>query len=306
MGVIHQWVLDMRTRERLEETVEAMWIVISQSLAVKECDMVSPSAGIVDVAAATAYARGKSFETRFSFRVYEPIAVTLTSTTTHPWCLPPFFREPVTASRQNVSEQQAQRSVAHTPNDEFMFERSLGPDTVEPTLVFRGSTLSPEDFPLKTGQFLSTLPLLSSINLEINEIGDVLLRRGDLPAYPNPAYSDPGEVLLAHRTTGSIGGEANGGLGCTVESWWLRNVRGAEDVPVNLSVKNGRWRVGRGRLCTMGRSPRPAGSWRAFLPRFIPGNARGKALRAASLQLLPSGNVVVASGDEVFWDSYRP
>lgn len=194
-----------------------------------------------------------------------------------------------------------QRNVALNPNDELIYEQALGPDTMGPIPAFRGSRLSPKDFPLKTGQFLSTLPILSSTNLEITEIGDILLRPGDLPA-----YSPPGELNWVHRSMGSIGGKANGGLGCVVESWWTSNVRQADEIPVNLSVKNGRWRIGRGRLCTMGRSPRPAGSWRVFLPGFLPGNARGKALRAASLQLLPGGNVVVASGDDVFWDSRRP
>lgn len=126
----------------------------------------------------------------------------------------------------------------------------------------------------------------------------MLLRLGD-----NPDESDDGDMVWAHRSTGSIGGTVNGGLGCVVESWWRNHVLGVGDIPVNLSVKNGRWRVGRGRLCTMGKSPKPAGSWRVMLPDFVPGNDRGKALRAASLKLVEDGGLVVASGHEVFWES---
>eukprot|EP00752_Nemacystus_decipiens_P005979 g5400.t1 len=198
----------------------------------------------------------------------------------------------------------AQRMIARTPNDKFVFERTLGPDTIQPIPAFRGDTLSPQDAPLKTGQYLSTLPALSSVNVEITEVGDIILRRGDLPAYPSPTGSDPEDgVLWAHRATGSVGGRANGGVGCVLESLWRRFIIGVDDVPVNLSVKHGRWRVGRGTFCTMGASSTPAGRWRVYLPHWTPGNAWGKALRAASLQLLPNGNLVVAAGAMVFWKS---
>eukprot|EP00752_Nemacystus_decipiens_P015192 g13527.t1 len=198
----------------------------------------------------------------------------------------------------------AQRMIVRTPNDKFLFERTLGPDTIQPIPAFRGDTLSPQDAPLKTGQFLSTLPALSSVNVEVTEVGDVILRRGDLPAYPSPVESDPEDgVLWAHRATGSVGGRANGGLGCVLESLWRRFIVGVDDVPVNLSVKDGRWRIGRGTFCTMGASSTPAGRWRVYLPHWTPGNAWGKALRAASLQLLPNGNLVVAAGSRVFWES---
>lgn len=114
---------------------------------------------------------------------------------------------------------------------------------------------------------MSTPPLVSSINLEITKIGDVILRRGDLPA-----YSDQGPPLWAHRATGtSDGGKADGGIGCKVESWWMHNVMEDEDIPVEMSVDRGRWRVGRGRFCTMGQSPKPDGFWKGKLP----GSARG-------------------------------
>lgn len=196
-------------------------------------------------------------------------------------------------------------NIARTPQAKHPNNLAFG-DGTEPIPAFCGSILSPMDRPMTAGQFLSTLPILASTNLAITEVGDVLLRRGDLPAYSEPdlpVHAAPEGPLWAHRATGSIGGKANGGLGCVVESWWSKAVRGkADDTPVHLSVKNGRWRIGRGRLCTMGKSPKPTGSWRTKLPW----DARGKAIKDASLQLLDSGNLVVASGDDIFWDSSSP
>ncbi|CAM9287371.1 unnamed protein product, partial [Pylaiella littoralis] len=90
--------------------------------------------------------------------------------------------------------------------------------------------------------------------LEVTPVGDVVLRRGDLPA--DSSADEP--VLWAHRAVKSFDGKANGGLSCVVESWWERNVNGNRDgIPLHLTVSNGRWRVGRGRFCTVGQSPRP-------------------------------------------------
>lgn len=172
-------------------------------------------------------------------------------------------------------------------------------DTIETEMAkipgFVGRNLSPQDAPMTTAEFMS----FKATNLAISEVGDVSLRRGDLPPY---GYSDPEPPIWAHRATGSTGDHADGGVWCVVESFVRRKVLRFDDVPVNLVVRNGRWRVGRGWLCMMGRSPRPEGGWKVYLPW----SARGKALRAASLQVLESGNAVVASGDEVFWDSSSP
>ncbi|CAM9929813.1 unnamed protein product, partial [Scytosiphon promiscuus] len=103
----------------------------------------------------------------------------------------------------------------------------------------------------------------------------------------------------AHRATGSSGGDPNGGLGCALQSFWeTLGSSSREDVPVHLTVKNGRWRVGRSALCTLGQSPKPAGSWR----RHLPWDARGQAIKAASLELR-DGTLVVASGEDIFWSS---
>ncbi|CAN0407501.1 unnamed protein product, partial [Ectocarpus sp. 12 AP-2014] len=135
--------------------------------------------------------------------------------------------------------------------------------------------MSPGDHPLQTGQFLSTAPLVDSTNVEITEIGDVILRAGD-----SPACSGDKSPLWANRATGSTGDKADGGLGCVLESWRRRMVKGTDDdIPVHLYVMNGRWRVGRGRLCTMGQSPKPHGSWRANLPW----DAQGQAIRPLGL-----------------------
>ncbi|CAM9894426.1 unnamed protein product [Ectocarpus fasciculatus] len=185
---------------------------------------------------------------------------------------------------------------ARHPGDALEFSMELGPYTFGPSPAFRGDTLSVDDYPLIPGQFLSTVPLVESSSLEVTEVGDLILRRGDIPAYP----TDP-EPLWAHRVMGSVGDTANGGLGCAVEAWWERVTNGGEDmgVPVHLAVKNGRWRVGRGWLCSMAQSPRPAGGWRVHLPW----DSHGKALKAASLQVRDN-NVVMATEDgEVIWSS---
>lgn len=139
------------------------------------------------------------------------------------------------------------------------------------------------------GQFLSTLPLLDSANVEVTDIGDLVFRKGDLPAFPT---EDP--ALWAHREIGSAWGKANGGPMCAIMT--------RLGVPVKLTVKNGRWRVGRGVLCNMAQSPKPSGSWRVHLPW----NARGQVIKDASLQIKDGQTLVVASGDEVFWSSAPP
>ncbi|CAM9917675.1 unnamed protein product [Ectocarpus sp. 12 AP-2014] len=178
----------------------------------------------------------------------------------------------------------------------FKFSMELGPFTFAPTPAFRGDSISVDDYPLIPGQFLSTAPVVDSANLEVTEVGDLILRQGDLPAYPTDDTP-----LWAHRVTGSVAGTANGGLGCAVESWWERATNGGQDmgVPVHLAVKNGRWRVGRGWMCTLGRSPRPVGGWRVHLPW----DSHGKALKAASLQLR-HGSVVMSTEDgHILWSS---
>lgn len=150
---------------------------------------------------------------------------------------------------------------------------------------------------MTVGQYLSTSRSTTAVNLEVTAIGDILLRRGG-----HPADSDPASPLWAHRATGSFGGKADGGLGCVAESWWMRHVLEEDDNPVELTVKNGQWRVGRGRFCTMGKSPKPIGSWRVLKPF----DARGETLRNASLQVLKDGKVVLASGGDVLWDSSSP
>lgn len=177
-------------------------------------------------------------------------------------------------------------------------DTSSKPHAPDASPAFRGHVLSPEDYPLQTGQFLSTAPLVDSANLEITEIGDVILRAGDIPA-----FSGDEPPLWAYRATGSTGDKADGGLGCVLESWWGRVVKGAnDDIPVHLCVKNGRWRVGRGRLCTMGQSPKPYGSWRANLPW----DAQGRAIKTAGLEFRGSTLVLVTPQGKILWSSASP
>ncbi|CAN0304535.1 unnamed protein product, partial [Scytosiphon promiscuus] len=168
--------------------------------------------------------------------------------------------------------------AANNPWDIYPPQSSLTP---------RGSSLSPSDLPLEVGQFLSTPPpSMDSVTLSIRRNGDVLLGRGDRPT--STSNDDP---IWAHRSTGSSGGDPNGGLGCALQSFWgTLGSSSREDAPVQMRVKNGRWRVGRGALCTLGQSPKPAGSWR----RHLPWDARGQAIKAASLELR-DGTLVVAS-----------
>ncbi|CAM9735229.1 unnamed protein product [Ectocarpus sp. 12 AP-2014] len=185
---------------------------------------------------------------------------------------------------------------ADNPGDSFKFSMELGPFTFAPTPAFRGDSISVDDYPLIPGQFLSTAPVVESANLEVTEVEDLILRQGDIPAFPTDHAP-----LWAHRVTGSVGGTAHGGLGCAIEAWWERVTNGGEDmgVPVHLAVKNGRWRVGRGWMCTLGRSPRVAGGWRVHLPW----DSHGKALKAASLQLR-DGSVVMSTEDgHILWSS---
>ncbi|CAN0270319.1 unnamed protein product, partial [Scytosiphon promiscuus] len=157
--------------------------------------------------------------------------------------------------------------------------------------TFRGRKLFPGQYPLQVGNFLSTFPITPYANLEIRANGDVILGRGAMPF-----LSEDKDPIWVHR---SVGGYANGGLGCVLQSFWNSlGITKWVDLRVNLRVKNGRWRVGRGALCTMGQSPRPAGSWR----RFLPWDARGQAIKKAWLELRDETFVIV-SGEEVLWSS---
>ncbi|CAM9307209.1 unnamed protein product [Ectocarpus sp. 12 AP-2014] len=185
--------------------------------------------------------------------------------------------------------------LAQNLGDSFFTSSNLGPDTPDASRAFRGQSISPGDYPLQTGQFLSTAPLVDSTNVEITEIGDVILRAGDIPA-----FSGGMPPLWANRATGSTGDKADGGGGCVLESWWRRMVKGTDDdIPVHLYVKNGRWRVGRGRLCTTGQSPKPHGSWRANLPW----DAQGRAIKTAALELRDSALALVTPQGEILWSS---
>eukprot|EP00752_Nemacystus_decipiens_P002353 g2223.t1 len=174
---------------------------------------------------------------------------------------------------------------ATSAGDEFSFRYALGKESsLEP--AFRGNTLSPEDDSILVGQFLSTLPSPGSANVEVTDVGDLVFRAGDLPAFP--VDDSP---IWAHRATGSTGDKADGGAVCALMA--------RMGVPVELTVKNGRWRVGRGLWCKMAQSAKPAGSWRIH----VPGNERGKAMKNASLQIRDGPTLVLASGDDVFWSS---
>ncbi|CAN0403708.1 unnamed protein product [Pylaiella littoralis] len=157
--------------------------------------------------------------------------------------------------------------------------------------AFRGGTLSSKDGGLRPGQFLSTMPVVDSTNLEITEVGDVVLRHGD---WPDSSMGEP--PIWAHRATEPISGKAKGGL-----RGWLSSSPGGKRGKVFLAVKNGRWEIRRG-YCVLEQSPKPTGSWRVYLPW----DKRGRAIKAATLQLRDDDTVVVASGDEVFWSSPPP
>ncbi|CAN0274018.1 unnamed protein product [Laminaria digitata] len=134
----------------------------------------------------------------------------------------------------------------------------------------------------------------SPFSLEVTEIGDILISPGHKPDRTQ-------EPLWAHRATGSFGGVANGGLICVLEAFFQRVIMSEEEPQTELSVKNGRWRVGRGRFCTLGQSPAPRGSLR----RFIPWDERGSAIRGASLELYEDGTALIVDSEKrVLWDSY--
>ena len=154
---------------------------------------------------------------------------------------------------------------------------------------FRGWKLGPKDPPLEPGMFLSNLNEKQPTALELTETGDVLLSAGLLP----DRTQDP---LWAFRSTGASGVNA---LGCSLESFWQR-LWSRDETQVTLTVKNGRWRVGRGRMCTLGRSPTPEGSLR----RFLPWDERGQDIINAELQLVQDGTAIIRSGSTVLWDSY--
>eukprot|EP00904_Undaria_pinnatifida_P003885 jgi/Undpi1/13498/HiC_scaffold_8.g03157.m1 len=170
--------------------------------------------------------------------------------------------------------------------------RPPGLHTIDPRN--RGSKLGPKDEPLLPGSYLSHPEPFPgrATTLEVTELGDLLLHAGRVP----DRTEDP---LWAHRSTGGFGSHHTvGGFGCAVEAF-LQRLNGEEDVQLNLSVKNGRWRVGRGMLCTMGRSPAPKGSWK----RFLPWDARGRAIVEAELEMLPDGSVNISWGESVMWNA---
>lgn len=155
----------------------------------------------------------------------------------------------------------------------------------------KGWSLGPNDPPLVTGEYLSNLYPEQPTTLEITEVGDILFSPG---LYPDRKQ----EPLWAHRVTATFAGRANGGLFCALEDFWLEHTS-RDEIPVTLSVKNGRWRVGRGMLCTLGRSPAPKGSLR----RFLPWDERGREVREGVLFLLEDDSAIIASGQTVLWDS---
>lgn len=155
----------------------------------------------------------------------------------------------------------------------------------------RGRELGPKDAPLTLEQYMSNLCPENPTTMTVTVIGDILLSPG---LYPD-RNQDP---LWAYRMIGSFGGLANGGPVCALENWWQRLITGHE-IPATLSVKNGRWRVGRGAMCTLGRSPAPEGSLR----RFLPWDERGKAVREGTLYLLDDGSAVITWGEHSLWDS---
>ncbi|CAN0104412.1 unnamed protein product [Ectocarpus sp. 6 AP-2014] len=177
----------------------------------------------------------------------------------------------------------------------FKFSMELGPFTFAPTPTFRGNSMSVDDYPLIPGQFLSAAPVVNSANLEVTEVRDLILRQGDIPAYPT------GHTLGTPRYGVGRGYSTSGGLGCAVEARWERATNGGEDmgVPVHLAVKNGRWRVGRGWMCTLGRSPRVEGGWRVHLPW----DSHRKAVKVASLQLRDSSVVMSPEDGHILWSS---
>ena len=125
--------------------------------------------------------------------------------------------------------------------------------------------------------------------LEVTGLGDILISPGLLPN----RTQDP---LWVHRSTGPSGVNA---LGCALESLWQWASK-ADETKVNLSVKNGRWRVGRGKLCTFDQSPAPEGSWR----RFLPWDERGQEITNATLYIMMDGYAVIVAGNSVVWVSY--
>ncbi|CAB1116741.1 unnamed protein product [Ectocarpus sp. CCAP 1310/34] len=114
--------------------------------------------------------------------------------------------------------------LARSLGDSSVTSSNLGSDTPDASRAFRGQSVSSGDYPLQTGQFLSTAPLVDSTNVEITEIGDVILLARDIPAFSGDEPS-----LLAYRATGSDGDKADGGLGCVFESCWQRMVKGTDD-----------------------------------------------------------------------------
>lgn len=169
-----------------------------------------------------------------------------------------------------------------TPRAENVGDHVRFSPNTSPEPAFRGPELSPDGDDLLPGRFLSTAPLLRSASLEVTGHGDMVFREGDLPAFPTRESPD-----WAHRA----GAE---GVLCKVKSWL--------GTQMHVSVRNGRWTVGRGRGCTLGESPKPSDGWLAYMP----GNGRGKAMRNASLQITEDRKLVLASGDTVFWRSDDP
>lgn len=152
----------------------------------------------------------------------------------------------------------------------------------------RGNSLRPDDPPLKVGQSLADMR--RTVKIEISDLGDITLS----PTGNNHKDKEP---VWAYRAPTTWGNRADGGIGCTAERL-LRKAIGKGEIPMTLQVRNGRWRIGRGALCTLGKSSRPEGSLRSLLQD----DPRGKALRTASLTVY-SDRVVISSGPDVMWDS---
>ena len=152
----------------------------------------------------------------------------------------------------------------------------------------RGRLMEPE---VRPSMHRSNLWLHKPTTMEVTEIGGVLLSPGFTP----DREQDP---LWAHRVMGAFGDRANGGFFGALENWFQRQING-EEIQVKLTVKNGRWRVRRGAMCTLGKSPAPQGSLR----RFIPWDERGQAIRAASLYLLQDDSAIIAFEQHLFWYS---
>lgn len=203
--------------------------------------------------------------------LFEPIRAILTTS------LVTFFSPPPTPSML----------WPKTKNMRFQANSSYKGKSMQQRL--KGQKLGPNDPPLEPGMFLTNFNEDYPTTLEVTEIGDILITAG---FFPNSTK----DTLWEHRSTGPSGVHV---LGCALEAFWQRARKGGE-TRVSLSIKNGRWRVGRGKMCTLARSPAPEGSLR----RFLPWDERGKAVIEASLYMVRNGHATIFSGTEVMWSSF--